>query len=273
MKKNVITVLIFLILSALAILNCGGPDEREPLADRPPTLDPIPDIIVYAGETVTIEPFAHDPDGNATIVSYSGWMNSNTYTTIPNDRGEHTVTVTANDGILDGSVDVNIIVMNNPPVITIVDFTPVQAEVELLTQLTGSYEDYEGDSLSITWTLLTPSNSSTPLFDDDTDYPYFTPDLEGEYRVTLIVTDGIDNSIPYSVVINVGPITGRVNSKVLDIAGGPATTVNYQCLMAAGQPGTVGISSSTNYVGRFGFIHTVIEQGWSGFGFIPIVKE
>ncbi|UCD83557.1 MAG: hypothetical protein JSU92_09645 [Deltaproteobacteria bacterium] len=117
MKKIVITGLILLILNAFAILNCGSP-EGDKLANRPPSLESIPDITVYAGDTVTIEPSASDPDGNTVFFSYSGWMNSNTCTTTPEDRGVNTVMVTASDGLLENSVDVTVTVLNNPPVIT-----------------------------------------------------------------------------------------------------------------------------------------------------------
>ncbi len=57
-------------------------------------LDPISDIAVNEGDTVTLNPTATDPDGDALTYTYSGWMTSASYTTGYNDAGTYTVTVT-----------------------------------------------------------------------------------------------------------------------------------------------------------------------------------
>ena len=73
-------------------------------------LDPISDITVSEGATITISPTATDPDGDALTYTYSGWMTSNSYTTNYNESGTHTVTVTVSDGTLTDSQDVTITV-------------------------------------------------------------------------------------------------------------------------------------------------------------------
>jgi len=77
-----------------------------------PVLDPISDISVNEGDTVTLIPTANDPDGDALTYTYTGWMTSDTYTTGYQDAGIHTVTVTVSDGTLTDSQDVTVTVAN-----------------------------------------------------------------------------------------------------------------------------------------------------------------
>jgi chitodextrinase len=80
--------------------------------NRPPVLDPISDITVSEGATITLSPTATDPDGDALAYTYSGWMTSNSYTTNSNDSGTHTVTVTVSDGTLTDSQNVMITILD-----------------------------------------------------------------------------------------------------------------------------------------------------------------
>jgi hypothetical protein len=75
-----------------------------------PVLDPIADITVNEGATITLSPTATDPDGNDLTYTYTGWMTSSSYTTNSNDVGTHTVTVTVSDGSQTDSQDVTITV-------------------------------------------------------------------------------------------------------------------------------------------------------------------
>ncbi len=89
--------------------------------NRAPVLDPIADITVNEGDTITLNPTAADPDGDSLTYTYSGWMSSANYTTNYDDAGTYTVTVTASDGSLTDSQVVTIIVNdvdNIPPTIT-----------------------------------------------------------------------------------------------------------------------------------------------------------
>ncbi|MBN1377244.1 hypothetical protein JW949_02825 [Candidatus Woesearchaeota archaeon] len=83
-----------------------------------PVLQPIANITVYEGETITIRVEADDRENDDLIVIYSGWMKSKTYTTDYDDAGEYNVIVTVSDGFLEDSQNVHIIVLdkNRPPV-------------------------------------------------------------------------------------------------------------------------------------------------------------
>ncbi len=84
-----------------------------------PVIEPIGDITVKEGELVSIEVKASDEDGDKLTYTFSGWMESSTYTTNYNDAGEHTVTVEVSDGKASVSEDVTVTVedVNRPPVL------------------------------------------------------------------------------------------------------------------------------------------------------------
>ncbi|MCS3696518.1 hypothetical protein GGP73_001198 [Salinibacter ruber] len=50
--------------------------------------------------------------------------------------------------------------------------------------------DPDGDELTYNWSLTTPSDSETQLSDPSAVQPTFTPDVEGDYTVSLEVSDG-----------------------------------------------------------------------------------
>ena len=51
----------------------------------------------------------------------------------------------------------------------------------------------------------------------------------------------------------------QMTSDVIDNAGGASSSTNYQVTDAVGQPSPVGESSSTNYIMKAGFVHTLQE--------------
>mgnify|MGYP002762080109 FL=1 len=89
--------------------------------NQAPVIRPLDNITVDEGETVTIRPEAYDPDGDDVELDYSGWMESNQYTTdfedaYPdgcNEKGctaAYTVFVTATDGELTSQEELTVFV-------------------------------------------------------------------------------------------------------------------------------------------------------------------
>jgi hypothetical protein len=67
-------------------------------------------ITVEEGQTVTLQPTITDNEGDELTITYSGWMNSNSYTTTFEDAGSHLVTITVSDGINTAKKDVTVMV-------------------------------------------------------------------------------------------------------------------------------------------------------------------
>ncbi len=90
-----------------------------------PILEKIDPIVVDEGDTIEIKINASDPDGDELEITFSGWMNSSTYTTDYDDAGNYTVTVKVTDGKETVSQDILITVnnKNRAPVITSISLT------------------------------------------------------------------------------------------------------------------------------------------------------
>ncbi len=115
--------------------------------NRAPILEDFSPINVKEGDIIKIIPNAYDLDGDVTKIAYSGFMTSDTYATNFNDAGNHEVKVTANDGSLETTKTVKIIV-NNTNRAPVFEKIPDRKskEGEEVVILLDSY-DPDGDSL------------------------------------------------------------------------------------------------------------------------------
>lgn len=140
--------------------------------NHPPELFVGEDIVVNEGETVSLSPVAIDPDNDPITITYSGWMNSDTYTTGFEDDGIHTVTVKAFDGEYHVSETLTIVVknVNRPPQLLPVGDQLVNEGDTLMFYIDG--QDPDGDALFFDSGNL-PTGS---LFDDDGQFFFWTPD-------------------------------------------------------------------------------------------------
>ena len=86
--------------------------------NRVPVLEDIEPININEGKMVKIAPKAYDPDGDKVKLSYSGFMDSDTYKSGFDDAGTYYAKVTASDGLLETSkfVQVNIGQGNREPI-------------------------------------------------------------------------------------------------------------------------------------------------------------
>ena len=97
------------------------------IGNKAPVIEPLDDIFVDEGDTVTLSPSVVDPDGDAVEVTYSGFMTSDTktidYDSVSREEGSAVfeVVVTASDGKKESDSTVKVIVndVNRPPVFTI----------------------------------------------------------------------------------------------------------------------------------------------------------
>ena len=187
-----------------------------------PVADAGPDQAIYVDDHVTLDG-SGSTDADGDIITYS-WA----FTSIPLDStaflddptsvnptfiadiaGTYVVNLVVNDGALDSEADtVSISTINVAPV---ADAGPDQAILELDSevQLDGAESyDLEGDSLIYNWTIiLKPNDSYAFLSNSLSSEPTFQADIQGDYVIELIVSDGLASSEPDQVIVSFENIT------------------------------------------------------------------
>lgn len=89
--------------------------------------------------------------------------------------------------------------------------TDVNAVVGSSVQLSGTANDPDGDQLSISWTVsAAPAGSSASVNNANSLNATFTPDVEGNYTLTLTVSDG-----------NYDPVTDELTITATEAVGNP----------------------------------------------------
>ncbi len=175
------------------------------VTNRPPVLDLIQDIVVTEGDTVTFSPTATDPDiGDSLTYTYSGWMTSSTYTTQSGDAGNHSVTVTVDDG--NGGTDSQSVSVQ--VLATTADITP---------PLRSSGKPTGTLALGTTETILSLSTDedSTCKYSDtaNTDYAAMPNDFMitgGTTHSTLV--SGLANDTTYAYYFRCQDTSGNANN-------------------------------------------------------------
>jgi len=123
----------------------------------------------------------------------------------PDLPGTYTFSLVVNDGTLESEVDEVIVIVNKINELPIADAgSNVKIETGKQIQLDGTgSSDPDGDQLNYYWTIdNAPVGSIAILRDELTDKPSFTPDVEGNYLVTLVVIDANNHdSIPVSITV------------------------------------------------------------------------
>lgn len=119
--------------------------------NHPPVLENIDEITVKEGDAITLEPKYSDVDKQEMTVKYSGFMDSNEYTTDYDDAGTHFVTITVSDGEKTASQDVKITVtnVNRAPVLEPVE--KINAVEKDLVKINARATDPDGDALIYTF--------------------------------------------------------------------------------------------------------------------------
>ncbi|MCK5629191.1 MAG: hypothetical protein KAI26_01120 [Nanoarchaeota archaeon] len=140
----------------------------------------VKDITVEEGETVKIVPQVIDEDGDSVTLEYSGWMDSDTYTTTSDDAGVYTVKLKVSDGKLTVFKDITITVTNKnsaPVLADVPDVEVVEGEKVIM-----DYKANDPDGDLITFRFTDP-------VDDDGEWQTEEGDA-GEYLVTVTASDG-----------------------------------------------------------------------------------
>ena len=145
----------------------------------------------------------------------------------PDVDGDYTVTLVVNDGELD-SQPVSITISasstaNIAPVANAGDDQTVATGSEVTLDGSASSDLNTQDTLSYQWSLTTPATGSalTELTDSAMVNARFTPDVDGDYVITLVVSDGNGGESSDEVVI-----TATTANLVPVANAGPAQTVD-----------------------------------------------
>ncbi len=72
----------------------------------------------------------------------------------------------------------------------------------LVTLDASASADADGDPLSYSWSITSAPSSTTSLTNATSATPGFTPDIDGDYVISLVVNDGTENSVADSVTIS-----------------------------------------------------------------------
>lgn len=118
--------------------------------------------------------------------------------------GNYTVELTANDGEHDSVKVIKTFSVMKANILPIASAdAPTQISRGKLSTLDASpSSDEDNDSLSYQWSLVSsPANSSAGLIGANSMQADFTPDLEGEYQIRLVVNDGKADSQPLYLTI------------------------------------------------------------------------
>jgi len=137
-------------------------------------------VTVDEGSVITLTPTVTDADGDDVSVSYSGFMSSASYKTTFNDAGDHTVRITATDGVASTSEEVRVVVrnVNRAPILGGVD--DVMVTEGDLVNVNAVAADPDKDEVIVSFSRLLDSTGQwqTELGD------------AGTYEVVVTASDG-----------------------------------------------------------------------------------
>lgn len=210
-----------LVLATLGLSGCGGGGssgggEPSPRPSTPDASNAVP--VAHAGKTQNVKVGAtvtldgsgsHDEDGDALTYRWSLSLPKGSSAVLADgdavkprfhaDReGEYRAELVVNDGLADSTpatVLVTAAVGNSAPV---ADAGTDQAvKTGSPVTLDGSAStDADDDLLSYQWTLAErPQGSAASLAGAMTVRPVFTPDVDGQYQLSLVVSDGEATSL------------------------------------------------------------------------------
>lgn len=151
----------------------------------PPSIRGPEVIEVREGERINLNIFnITDPEGDDLVVSYSGWMNSSTYTTNFNDAGEYTTRIIAEDSQgneVFRQIEINVLNVNRPPTLNIEE-TQITATEGDRIRIQATTSDPDGDEVTIEY--------GEPL--DNTGVWISGQNDAGQYEIAVTADDGID---------------------------------------------------------------------------------
>ncbi|MCG6450123.1 PKD domain-containing protein [Vibrio parahaemolyticus] len=146
--------------------------------------------------------FLSKPSGSGTIINDNKSVNASM---VPDSAGDYIVQLTVTDAAGQSATDVVVLRDNNRntlPVADAGDDTKVFLGSNIVLDGLASF-DADGDPLSYQWAILSrPVGSKVQLNNATSASPDFTPDIEGDFVIQLVVSDGKSTSLPDVTVIH-----------------------------------------------------------------------
>ncbi len=286
--------LIFLTFCALFLLNAcgggGGGGGSTPILNSPPVAQiSVPSNIVNAGDSVALSG-SQSSDPNRDALTYTWEMISpanpallsalqgptTTLTTeVAANDVPYTVRLTVSDGSFSNAKEVTITARGTASnVAPTAALTTASLQIQTGTQVTldaSGSSDPNGDALLYRWQLTPPAGSSATL-PASTGGPQvsFSADLDGDYLVTLRVSDGalqspavnltitaaavLPNQAPVAVVapatssVQVGTVVGLGAGQSTDPDNDP---LSYLWAIVSAPPGSLSALSTTTGLSTF----------------------
>lgn len=141
---------------------------------------------------------------------------TSTPTLVPDAFGPYHLRLTVSDGSLAAQDDVVVTVENHAPVAGAGPDLAANAG-EALALSAAASSDPDQDPLTCAWTITAwPEGSSAALSDPASCAPSFTPDVEGTYTASLVVSDGQLESAADAVTVTAYRHVWRLGHSVVD---------------------------------------------------------
>ncbi|WP_289781779.1 PKD domain-containing protein [Ornithinimicrobium faecis] len=180
--------------------------------------------------TLTYQWTLEAPDGSDASLDYAEGYLTRFTADVP---GTYTATLVVNDGFEDSPPATYTTTIGHRPVADAGPGTSgVTGEPVLLDGTNSTDED--GDDLTFRWTLAHPSGSESQMKDPTSPTPRFTPDIPGDYLVSLAVDDGryssgtskfitVTDPVNQAPVADAGPDQTALAGDVITLDGSGST--------------------------------------------------
>lgn len=186
--------------------------------DLPPTADAGRDQSVQTGVTTILNgadssdpekkpltykwSFLSKPSGSGSVINDDTNVNASM---VPDIAGDYIIQLMVTDAAGQSASDVVVLrdnSLNTLPVADAGNDTKVFLGSNIVLDGLASF-DADGDPLSYKWAILSrPDGSNAQLNNEASASPDFTPDIEGDFVIQLVVSDGKSTSLPDVVVIH-----------------------------------------------------------------------
>ena len=241
------------------IVNDGTEDSAPDavsitVENNPPVADAGANQTVATGATATLDGSASfDPDGDPLTYDWSFVSTPAGSAAALSDPtavaptfdvdldGLYVVQLIVNDGTVDSDADtvtVRTPGQNTQPVAKAGADQTVAAGANVTLDGSGS-TDADGDPLTYLWSFVSmPAGSAAALSDAAAVNPTFVADLDGSYEVQLVVNDGMEDSLPDTVMVstdNSAPVADAGDNQTVDV-GATATLDGSGSTDADGDP-------------------------------------